>query len=86
MPQNGGSGPAGIHQQQQLHQLALQSYSHLSQVLPQQTQALQARFESSQKSFYQLQQELHMMQQSGQKDVLLLIQCVLIMFVFGLCC
>ncbi|RZC93023.1 hypothetical protein C5167_028382 [Papaver somniferum] len=45
MPQNGGSGPAGIHQQQQLHQLALQSYSHLSQVLPQQTQALQARGE-----------------------------------------
>ncbi|KAI3986523.1 hypothetical protein MKX01_038842, partial [Papaver californicum] len=69
MPPNlrqGVSGPTGIQQKQQLHQPPHQSPSQLAQVLTQQTQALQASFQSSQQVFTQLQQKLHMMQQSGQ--------------------
>lgn len=59
--------PAPI--QQQLHQPLQQSPSQLAQMLSQQTQTLQASFQSSQQAFSQLQHQLQMMQPSNQSTL-----------------
>ncbi|XP_010267944.2 PREDICTED: flowering time control protein FCA isoform X2 [Nelumbo nucifera] len=51
---------------QQLLQPLQQSPSHLAQMLSQQTQTLQASFQSSQQAFSHLQQQLHLMQPPSQ--------------------